>query len=106
MIHLQENFIISLSFTAEKLSVVLMNHVFIVCSSVGGQLGCFRLLTILHRTALDGDEQMSVEQVIKSPGCTPRGYRAAPQGGSISSFLKRLLTDFHSGCISLHSHRC
>jgi hypothetical protein len=49
-----------------------MNHIFCIHSSVEGHLGCFQLLAIINRAAMNIVEHVSFLQVGKSSGFMPR----------------------------------
>lgn len=60
-IHSLVNVMFLLFFAAEWNSIVHMNHIFIVHSSVEDYLGCFHFLAILSTAAMYMVEQVSVE---------------------------------------------
>ena len=81
-----------------------MHHNLSIHSSVNGHLGCFHVLAIINRTAMNNGIHVSLS-ILVSSGYMPRRRIAGPHGGPISSFLRNLHNILHSGCINLHSHQ-
>ena len=81
-----------------------MYHNFFIHLVVDGHLGCFHVLAIVSRAAVNIGVHVSFSVLISS-GYMPRSGVAGSYGGFIPGFLRNLHTIFHSGCISLYSHQ-
>jgi len=82
-----------------------MYHIFCIHSSVERQLGCFQVLAIINKAALNIIEHVSLFYVGACFGYVSRSGIAGSSGITMSNFLRKLQTDFQSGCNSLQSHQ-
>ena len=64
---------------------------FFIHPSVDGHLGCFHVLAIVNRAAMNIGVHVPFS-ILVSSGYMPRSGNAGPYGGFISSFLRTLHT--------------
>ena len=82
-----------------------MDHIFCIHSSVEGLLGCFQLLGITNKAAMNIVEHVSLRYGGTSFGFMPRSGIAGTSGITISNFLRNCQVDFQSICTTLQSHQ-
>ena len=86
-IHVAANGIISFFSMAEWYSIVYMYEVFFIHSSVDGHLGCFHVLAIVNRAAMNMWMHVSFSREVLS-GYTPKSGIAGSCCSSMHSFLR------------------
>uniref|UniRef100_A0A8D0P9D4 Uncharacterized protein n=1 Tax=Sus scrofa TaxID=9823 RepID=A0A8D0P9D4_PIG len=79
-------------------------HIFLTQSNVSGHLGCFHVSAIVNSAAKNMWVPVSSLRKVLF-GYMPKSGIAGSYGSSMYRFLRYLYTDFHSGCISLHSRQ-
>jgi hypothetical protein len=78
-----------------------MYHIFCIHSSVEGHLGCFQLLAIINKAAMNIVEHVSLLYVGVSFGYMSRSGIVGSLGSTKSNFLRNRQTDIQSGCTIL-----
>ena len=85
-------------------STVYIYHIFLIQSSDNGHLGCFHVLALVNRAAMNMPMHVCFLRKLLS-GYMPKNRIAGSYGSSMYGFQRYHHTVLHSGCTSLHSHQ-
>lgn len=80
-----------------------MHHIFIIYLFIEVDLGCFYILVVVNRTAVNLGEQVSMEENVQSSGHVAKNIIARLHCLFSFNFLRILHGDFHEGGISFQS---
>jgi hypothetical protein len=78
---------------------------FCIHSSVEGHLGCFQVLAIINKAAINIVEHVFFSYVGGYFGYMPRSGITGSSGNNMSSFPRNCQTEFQIGCTSFQSHQ-
>ena len=92
------------SLMVELFSIVYMHHIFFIQSSADGHLGCFHVLAIVNRAAMNIGAHASF-QVMFFSRYMPRSGMQGHMVALIQFFKEPSYYLLHSGCANLHSHQ-
>ena len=81
-----------------------MYHIFFICSSVDGHLGCLHFLAVVNSAAVNIGIHVSF-RIVAFSGYMPSSGIAGSYGRFISSVLKNFHTVVHNGCITYQQCR-
>ena len=86
-------------FRLNNIPFVCIYNVLFICSSVDGYLGCFHLLAIVNKAAINIVVQLSVRVLaFNFFGYIPRSGIPISYGNSMFNFLRNRHSVFHSSC--------
>ena len=80
---------------------IFMHHVFFICLSVDGHLGCFHVLATVNSVAVNMEVHVSFRIMFFSDLCP--GMRLRDH--MVVLFLKNLYIVLHSDCTNFHLHQ-
>ena len=82
-----------------------MYHIFLIHFSVEGHLGCFQVLAMTNKAAMNIVEHMSLWHDWASFGYIPKSGITGSWGRLFPNFLRNCHTDIQRGFTTLHSHQ-
>jgi len=82
-----------------------MYHIFCIHYSAEGDLGCFQLLAIINKAAMNIVGHVFLLYGGASFGNMTRSGITGPSDSTMSNILRNRQTDFQNGCTILQSHQ-
>ena len=82
-----------------------MYHIFLIHSLIKGHLGCFQVLAMTNKAAMNIVEHMSLWHDWASFGYIPKSGITGSWGKLFPNFLRNCHTDIQKGCTNVHYHQ-